>query len=411
MKPRIVGPVIAALAVIMAVGPVAAGVTGSAIQQLTAAAPAPVTISSGIAPGVQNGLTGFGSSSVLVPAGEKVTFLAQTQPPLPGRRIEIWTIAPGADWRLTTARLAAADGSIHYVTSVADWVGIQARFPGDAFNMPASSHGRIARATFNGLTGFSVTCDEFEAAAGHSVARSLVLRSGELVSVTLCSNASTGFAWQAPVFPAGSVRVVASRARPAAVPLPGAAGSQQFIFQVMRTGTIPISLAYSQPWAGGIKAAWRLSLGVVVPRPAGFSCAASAHLDATSAPEPVAPLTAVRVGAHPGYDRIVFEFAGTGTPAFELNRAQPPFVADGSGLPVAVRGRAFLRLVMRGASGAQSYTGPGSFLPADPALTALVRTGDFEGVLAWVAGTTSQACFRISTLDAPARIVVDLRAP
>lgn len=75
----------------------------------------------------------------------------------------------------------------------------------------------------------------------------------------------------------------------------------------------------------------------------------------------VANIVDVRVGAHDGYDRVVFEFE-QGTPDLTLDRATPPFTADGSGLPIEVSGDSFLSLTMRGGSkqtdeGTSSYDG------------------------------------------------------
>jgi hypothetical protein len=120
-----------------------------------------------------------------------------------------------------------------------------------------------------------------------------------------------------------------------------------------------------------------------------------------------AQLTAVRIGSHDGYDRVVFEFAGGGTPGVELAAVQPPFVHDASGLPLHVDGAAFVRIVLRGASGAGTYGGPTAFSPHDPQLRTLVEAGDYEMVNSWIAGLESPACPRVSLLTDPTRVVVD----
>jgi hypothetical protein len=123
------------------------------------------------------------------------------------------------------------------------------------------------------------------------------------------------------------------------------------------------------------------------------------------------PLTAVRLGVHDGIDRVVFEFAGGEVPAFDIAPAEPPFVQDASGLPVDVPGTAFLRIHFPHATGMSTYDGPTTF--AGPGgdrgtLVSLVRTGDFEAVMTWIAGTAGPACVRVSILDAPTRVVVDV---
>jgi len=127
-----------------------------------------------------------------------------------------------------------------------------------------------------------------------------------------------------------------------------------------------------------------------------------------------AQITDVRVGTHDGYDRIVIEFAD-GIPAFTVEPADPPFVADASGLPLDVTGTSFLRIGLNGGTklspeGGITYQGSTDFQPGYPTLVQLVEGGDFEAVSTWYAGlATSQPCFRVFTLaDAP-RIVIDVQ--
>jgi hypothetical protein len=126
-----------------------------------------------------------------------------------------------------------------------------------------------------------------------------------------------------------------------------------------------------------------------------------------SAAEP-AQLTDVRVGARDEGDRIVFAFAGDADPAFDIAPAEPPFVQDASGLPIDVPGRAFLRIHFPFATGMDTYDGPAALAGQGGLLVSLVRTGDFEAVLTWVAGTERPACVRVTTLRAPTRVVLDL---
>jgi len=126
----------------------------------------------------------------------------------------------------------------------------------------------------------------------------------------------------------------------------------------------------------------------------------------------VANIVDVRVGAHDGYDRVVFEFA-QGTPDLTLDRATPPFTADASGLPIEVNGDSFLRVTMRGGSkqtdeGTSSYDGPTSFDPGLDSLEALVEGGDFERQSTWYLGLTAESCARLIILDGPPRVVIDV---
>jgi hypothetical protein len=127
-------------------------------------------------------------------------------------------------------------------------------------------------------------------------------------------------------------------------------------------------------------------------------------------------LTAVRAARHEGYDRVVFEFANT-LPGYDVRYVQRPVLEDASGRNVAVEGAAVLRVRMENAldadlskeSAPSTYTGPRRFNPGTPEIAELVRSGGFEGVLTWVAGVRDRVDFKVSTLQSPPRVVVDLR--
>lgn len=125
-----------------------------------------------------------------------------------------------------------------------------------------------------------------------------------------------------------------------------------------------------------------------------------------------AQITAIRVGEHDGFDRVVFEF-DEGIPQFSLDEATPPLLADGSGLPIEVAGNAFLQLIMQGGTrvspdGELTYDGPVDFNPGFPMLTQLITGGDFEAVSTWYLGLDAAACVRVITLAAPSRLVIDI---
>ena len=144
-----------------------------------------------------------------------------------------------------------------------------------------------------------------------------------------------------------------------------------------------------------------------------FSCDLPVVEDATIAR---AQIVDVRVGTHPDYDRVVFEFAD-GLPEFTLDTATPPFTQDASGLPIEVEGTSFLRLTMRGGTkqteeGTSSYDGPTDFDPGFPMLVDLIEGGDFEAQSTWYVGLNGEACPRVTLLteDGPTRLVIDVEA-
>jgi hypothetical protein len=131
----------------------------------------------------------------------------------------------------------------------------------------------------------------------------------------------------------------------------------------------------------------------------------------------VVPVRGIRLGEHPTYDRIVFDLAGTGVPAVHLEEVTPPLRADPSDLALDVAGRSFVRIVLVGATGLgtatggpATYTGPAAFRPTYPRLVELVRRGDYEAYFSWYAGLSGGACYRVSVMTAPTRLIVDLAA-
>jgi hypothetical protein len=130
---------------------------------------------------------------------------------------------------------------------------------------------------------------------------------------------------------------------------------------------------------------------------------------------PVPELVAIRPAAHPseGYDRITFDFRKT-LPGYEVGYVSE-VVADGSGLPVNVPGRAYLRVVFRPAQ-AHNDAGTVAVTPRSktldyPQMRAYAITGDFEGVLTVVLGLDDVVGFRLGELPGePGRIYIDVAA-
>ena len=72
-----------------------------------------------------------------------------------------------------------------------------------------------------------------------------------------------------------------------------------------------------------------------------WTCDAPVTLEASSSD--VVHTADVRVGTHPGYDRIAFEYLEDDSPAFEIHPTTPPFTQDASGLPMTVSGTGLWR--------------------------------------------------------------------
>jgi hypothetical protein len=128
----------------------------------------------------------------------------------------------------------------------------------------------------------------------------------------------------------------------------------------------------------------------------------------------VSRLLAVRAGRHAGFDRVVFELRGT-PPGYRIQYV-PKVVQDGSGLPVALTGKAFIQVVLSPTSahldsGAPSWPGPKRFSTGFPAVRQVAFAGDFEGYVTFGLGISQRGGFRVIELRNPTRIVVDVAHP
>lgn len=121
-----------------------------------------------------------------------------------------------------------------------------------------------------------------------------------------------------------------------------------------------------------------------------------------------------------GYDRVVWQFRRA-IPGYRVEYVEPPLHEDGSGDEVDVEGDAFVLVTMQPASGFDVETGEGELVYRGPqrlsgsdvgasVVREVVRTGDFEAMLTWAVGLDSRVDFRVRTLDAPPRLVVEFAA-
>jgi|SRR5579859_1088285 len=119
-----------------------------------------------------------------------------------------------------------------------------------------------------------------------------------------------------------------------------------------------------------------------------------------------ATITDVRVGVHPTYDRLVIEFSG-GLPPYKLVPQDPStFVGPASGAPIKVAGKAGYHLYIYNMDIPPTYK-LGNILTAYPELKQVVVMAVFEGQADIAIGLDHSVCPVVSTLSAPARLVID----
>lgn len=129
-----------------------------------------------------------------------------------------------------------------------------------------------------------------------------------------------------------------------------------------------------------------------------------------------AVLSNVRSAAQDGFDRIVFEFKGNQLPGYSVKYAdeaiacgsgldQAPFIGGGTAPPA-------LLIVNLRPSNAHDDSGQQTVVRDVNArlatITRAFRTCDFEAVVEYAVATTSEKPFRVSTLQNPTRLVIDI---
>jgi hypothetical protein len=144
----------------------------------------------------------------------------------------------------------------------------------------------------------------------------------------------------------------------------------------------------------------------------GFSTDPVSVPDTNIAPDGLPELESVEVGHQATFDRIVFHFSSR-VPGYNVNYV-PAVTTDPSDEPVQLQGNAFLVVAMHSVASDQvgAPAAPQDRqTPLFPELREIAGAGDFEGVVSFGAGLTSESGFRVFTLTNPDRLVVDVQIP
>lgn len=122
----------------------------------------------------------------------------------------------------------------------------------------------------------------------------------------------------------------------------------------------------------------------------------------------------IRVGQHEGFDRVVFEYAGTGVPSYLAGYTETP-LQQASGNPVSVPGNAYFELIVQGTAGDmmradEPITQNGSKGLSTRTVQDVNLAAIFEADSQFFIGLDRQRGFHVYTLENPTRIVVDIEA-
>lgn len=131
----------------------------------------------------------------------------------------------------------------------------------------------------------TIDCDAF--AATPQATASVDAPAGSAITVSLCSNPTTGYRWEDPVSADPSIASVGgwTYVAPADPAQAGAGGTEVLTLIAGTTGHTTVTASYGQPWDGGQKDAWTLTLDVVVRDavPVAIDCAAFESATAATA--------------------------------------------------------------------------------------------------------------------------------
>jgi hypothetical protein len=127
-------------------------------------------------------------------------------------------------------------------------------------------------------------------------------------------------------------------------------------------------------------------------------------------------VTDLRVGRQDGFDRVVFEVGGTGTPGWDV-RYVDAASSQGSGKPVDVAGDAILQVSLTGVgypydTGVTEYSSPAPLTAQGTKnVTEVVYDATFEGTAVSFVGTKAQTPFRVYLLENPTLVVLEVADP
>lgn len=121
----------------------------------------------------------------------------------------------------------------------------------------------------------------------------------------------------------------------------------------------------------------------------------------------------LRVGVNAGFDRLVLEFLGGSVPGYRVEYVDRPVHHCGSGEPLRVAGDGWLAITLRGTE-AHDERGQSTVSPRErrlqmPVVKEYEFSCDFEGEVQVVLGVSSPNRYRVTELQNPTRLIVDVQ--
>ena len=115
----------------------------------------------------------------------------------------------------------------------------------------------------------SISAEDFTKEA--NITKQVEVKTGDVFTVALDSNATTGFSWteQAKIADGNILKqtghqYIAPQVNDGSKPVAGMSGIEEWWFTAGRTGTTTATMSYSRPWEGGEKDVRTFALTVIV---------------------------------------------------------------------------------------------------------------------------------------------------
>jgi inhibitor of cysteine peptidase len=115
----------------------------------------------------------------------------------------------------------------------------------------------------------SISAEDFNKEA--NVIKKVEVKSGDIFTIALDYNATTGFQWSTQaniadltVLQQTAHDYIAPQVKDSEKPIAGMAGIEEWTFKAGITGTTNVSLSYDRPWEGGEKGVRTFELTIVV---------------------------------------------------------------------------------------------------------------------------------------------------
>ena len=143
-----------------------------------------------------------------------------------------------------------------------------------------------------------------------------------------------------------------------------------------------------------------------------FACSANTLSPTSpSGQPPVAYVSDLKTGVHPGYERLTITFSNGMPHDGAQFKPQTGTSFDGapSGQPTTTTGNNGLKVILSGADMHSSYSGSRDIVTGYSTLVEVRQVEDYEGVVQLAIGINGDACYRAFYLGSPPRLVIDIQ--